>query len=65
MDEAFYVLEGRGILTLNDARHPFDKGGTMFIPKSAWDQPVSALAVSYVLPILLPPLALYLIRLRA
>jgi hypothetical protein len=29
------------------------------------NQPVAALAVSYVLPILLLPIALYLIRLRA
>jgi quercetin dioxygenase-like cupin family protein len=36
MDEAFYVLEGSGIFTLNDAQHPFGKGGTIFIPKNAW-----------------------------
>ncbi len=36
MDEAFYVLEGSGILTLNDARHSFEKGATIFIPKNAW-----------------------------
>ena len=36
MDEAFYVLEGNGIFTLNDAQHPFGKGGTIFIPKNAW-----------------------------
>jgi quercetin dioxygenase-like cupin family protein len=36
MDEAFYVLEGSGIFTLNDVRHPFEKGGTIFIPKNAW-----------------------------
>ena len=36
MDEAFYVLEGSGIFTLNDARHPFEKGGTIFIPRNAW-----------------------------
>ena len=35
-DEAFYVLEGSGIFTLNDAQHPFGKGGTIFIPKNAW-----------------------------
>jgi quercetin dioxygenase-like cupin family protein len=50
MDEAFYVLEGSGIFTLNDARHPFEKGGTIFIPKNAWNQPVAVLAVSYVFP---------------
>jgi quercetin dioxygenase-like cupin family protein len=36
MDEAFYVLEGNGAFTLNDVRHPLDKGGTIFIPKNAW-----------------------------
>ena len=29
MDEVFYVLEGRGIFTLNNVRHPFEKGGTI------------------------------------
>jgi len=36
MDEAFYVLEGSGIVTLNDGRYPFEKGGTIFIPKNTW-----------------------------
>jgi len=36
MDEAFYVLNGSGIFTLNDAGHPFEKGATIFIPKNAW-----------------------------
>ena len=36
MDEAFYVLDGCGIFILNDARHPFEKGGTIFIPKNSW-----------------------------
>ena len=36
MDEAFYVLEGSGIFTLNDIGHPFEKGGTIFIPRNAW-----------------------------
>ena len=35
MDEAFYVREGSGNFILNDARHPFEKGGTIFIPKNA------------------------------
>src|SRR6266446_8999103 len=34
--EAFYVLEGSGIFTLNDARHSFEKGGTIFIPRNSW-----------------------------
>jgi quercetin dioxygenase-like cupin family protein len=36
MDEAFYVLHGSGIFILNDARHAFEKGATIFIPKNAW-----------------------------
>jgi quercetin dioxygenase-like cupin family protein len=36
MNEAFYVLEGSGIFTLNDVRHSFEKGGTIFIPKNVW-----------------------------
>jgi quercetin dioxygenase-like cupin family protein len=36
MDEAFYILEGSGIFVLNDARHSFEKGGTIFIPKNSW-----------------------------
>jgi len=36
MDEAFYVLEGSGTFILNDVRHPFEKGGTIFIPKNSW-----------------------------
>ena len=36
MDEAFYVLEGSGVCILNDVRHSFEKGGTIFIPKNSW-----------------------------
>jgi len=36
MDEAFSVLEGNGTFILNDVRHPFEKGGTIFIPKNSW-----------------------------
>jgi quercetin dioxygenase-like cupin family protein len=36
MDEAFYVLEGSGILTLNDVAHPFERGASIFIPKNSW-----------------------------
>ena len=36
MDEAFYVLEGGGVFTLNDARHRFEKGATIFIPRNTW-----------------------------
>ena len=36
MDEAFYILEGRGDFILNDVHHPFEKGGTIFIPKNSW-----------------------------
>lgn len=36
MDEAFYVLKGSGILTLNDVAHPFERGASIFIPKNSW-----------------------------
>ena len=36
MDEAFYVLEGGGTLTLNDVPHTFEKGATIFIPRNTW-----------------------------
>jgi quercetin dioxygenase-like cupin family protein len=35
-DEAFYVLEGGGVFILNDVRHSFEKGATIFIPKNSW-----------------------------
>ncbi|MCK1714674.1 cupin domain-containing protein [Bradyrhizobium sp. 143] len=35
-DEAFYVLDGSGTFILNDVHHPFEKGGTIFIPKNSW-----------------------------
>jgi quercetin dioxygenase-like cupin family protein len=35
-DEAFYILEGSGTFILNDVRHSFEKGGTIFIPRQAW-----------------------------
>src|SRR5262249_31389396 len=36
MDEAFYILEGSGTCLLNDQRHSFEKGCTIFIPRNAW-----------------------------
>jgi len=36
MDEVFFVLEGRGIFVLDDVRHSFEKGGTIFIPRNSW-----------------------------
>ena len=36
MDEAFYVLEGSGEVMLEDVRHSFERGGTVFIPKNTW-----------------------------
>jgi len=35
-DEAIHVLEGSGILSLNDVTYPIEKGTTIFIPKHAW-----------------------------
>lgn len=36
MDEAFYVLEGSGIVVLEDVRHAFERGASIFIPKNTW-----------------------------
>lgn len=36
MDEAFYVLDGSEIFSLNDVSYPIEKGATLFIPKNAW-----------------------------
>jgi quercetin dioxygenase-like cupin family protein len=36
MDEAFHVLEGSGVFTLNDVAHPFARGASIFIPKNSW-----------------------------
>ena len=36
MDEAFFVLEGSGTFILNESRHTFEKGGTIFIPRDSW-----------------------------
>jgi len=36
MDEAFYVLEGRGTFILNDVPHSLEQGATIFIPKNSW-----------------------------
>ena len=36
MDEAFYILGGSGTFILNDVRHSFEKGATIFIPKNSW-----------------------------
>jgi quercetin dioxygenase-like cupin family protein len=35
-DEAFYVLEGSGILSLKDVSYPIERGATIFIPKNVW-----------------------------
>jgi quercetin dioxygenase-like cupin family protein len=35
-EEAFYVLEGNGTVTLNDVPHHCERGGTIFIPKNTW-----------------------------
>jgi quercetin dioxygenase-like cupin family protein len=36
MDEAFWVLEGSGVVILEGVRHPFEKGATIFIPRNTW-----------------------------
>jgi quercetin dioxygenase-like cupin family protein len=35
-DEAFRVLDGSGTVLLDDVRHPFEQGGTIFIPRNSW-----------------------------
>jgi len=35
-EEAFYVLEGSGVFSLNDVNHPIGKGATIFIPRNTW-----------------------------
>jgi quercetin dioxygenase-like cupin family protein len=35
-EEAFYVLEGSGTVTLDDVPHHCERGGTIFIPKNTW-----------------------------
>lgn len=36
MDEAFYVLEGNGVFTVNDVAHRFEAGSSIFIPHNSW-----------------------------
>jgi quercetin dioxygenase-like cupin family protein len=35
-EEAFYVLGGSGIVTLDDKPHPLEQGAAIFIPKNTW-----------------------------
>lgn len=35
-DEAFYILQGAGTVTLNDVPHAFEQGTRIFIPKNSW-----------------------------
>lgn len=36
MDEAFHVLAGSGVVSLNDVRHEFSAGSSIFIPRNTW-----------------------------
>jgi mannose-6-phosphate isomerase-like protein (cupin superfamily) len=36
MDEFFYILEGTGTWVLDDVRHRFAKGASVFIPRGTW-----------------------------
>jgi quercetin dioxygenase-like cupin family protein len=48
MDESFYVLEGSGVVTLNDAPHAFEKGATIFMPpKQFTREQIRAIALKY------------------
>jgi mannose-6-phosphate isomerase-like protein (cupin superfamily) len=35
-DEVIYVLDGGGIVTMNDEQVPLRKGATIFVPKGVW-----------------------------
>jgi quercetin dioxygenase-like cupin family protein len=35
-DEVIYVLDGGGIVTLDDEQVPLQKGATIFVPKGVW-----------------------------
>jgi quercetin dioxygenase-like cupin family protein len=35
-DEVIYVLDGGGIVTLNDEQVPLQKGATIFVPMGVW-----------------------------
>ncbi len=36
MEEAFFVLQGAGTFLLDDVRHPFEAGASIFIPRMTW-----------------------------
>ncbi len=55
MDEAFYVLEGSGTFTLNDAHHPLEKGSSIFIPKNAWHGFANSDQQLFLLWVMTPP----------
>jgi quercetin dioxygenase-like cupin family protein len=51
MDEAFFVLEGSGSFSLNDVKHSFKNGGTIFIPRNSWhgfENPVHELLLLWI-----------------
>ncbi|WP_426613738.1 cupin domain-containing protein [Bradyrhizobium sp. McL0616] len=54
-DEVFYILEGRGTVTLNDVRHSCEKGGMIFIPRNTWHGFSSADQELVLLWIMAPP----------
>jgi len=54
-DEAFYVLEGSGSVTLNDVRHSCERGETIFIPKNTWHDFSSPDQELVLLWIMVPP----------
>jgi quercetin dioxygenase-like cupin family protein len=35
-DEVIYVLDGNGMVTLDDEKVPLQKGATIFVPKGVW-----------------------------
>ena len=36
MEEAFHILKGSGVVTLNDVPHNIEAGGAVFIPRNTW-----------------------------
>jgi quercetin dioxygenase-like cupin family protein len=36
MEEAFYVIDGSGVCTLEDVQHPVSRGSSIFIPRNTW-----------------------------
>lgn len=52
-DEVIYVLDGGGIVTLNDEQVPLQKGATIFVPMGVWhgfENPDTGLFILWLAP---------------